>query len=265
MTRDAVIRVERRSGWVGGLDVVLAFVVGDDVGLEVLVVDFVEHGAHRRDAERHEQHARGRACQLRRQAEEPPHQAKRNEAARPASSRVSDVRWAMRRQDDLLRPALLTLMVVLAAAAVATPASAQQTVFVVRHAEKADESRDPLLSAAGQARAAALARHLKDAGITVAFVTDLQRTRLTAAPLTEALGIRAVILPAAATADMVDRIRRYHAHDVVLVVGHSNTVPDVLTRFGHTEPVTIRDDEYDALFVLVPRPGGPPAVVRLRY
>jgi broad specificity phosphatase PhoE len=147
----------------------------------------------------------------------------------------------------------------------ASPALAQRAVFVVRHAEKVDESRDPLLSPAGQARAAALARHLKDAGVTAAFVTDLQRTRLTAAPLTDALGIKPIVLPAAATQEMVDRIRRDHAQDVVLVVGHSNTVPAVLKLLGHTEPVTIRDDEYDALFVLMPRPGGPPGVVRLRF
>jgi broad specificity phosphatase PhoE len=157
---------------------------------------------------------------------------------------------------------LLTAMLLVAGQGLAL---AQKAVFVVRHAERADQSRDSALSAAGEARAAALARHLKDAGITAAFVTDLQRTRLTAAPLTDALGLKPIVLSAAATKDAVDRITREHAQDIVLVVGHSNTVPEVLNLFGHPEPVTIRDDEYDALFVLVPRPGTTPAVVRLRY
>jgi broad specificity phosphatase PhoE len=158
--------------------------------------------------------------------------------------------------------ALLSAMLVTASPA---PASAQKAVFVVRHAERADQSRDSALSAAGEARAVRLARHLEDAGISAAFVTDLQRTRLTAAPLTNALGLKPIVLSAAATKEAVDQITREHAQDIVLVVGHSNTVPDVLKLFGHTEPVAIRDDEYDALFVLVPRPGTTPAVLRLRY
>ena len=56
-------------------------------------------------------------------------------------------------------------LVALLAGAAAPPASAQTAVFVVRHAEKVDESEDPLLSAKGKARAQALARHLKSAGI----------------------------------------------------------------------------------------------------
>ena len=142
---------------------------------------------------------------------------------------------------------------------------AQRAVFVVRHAERVDQSRDSALSATGEARAAALARHLNDAGISAAFVTDLQRTRLTAAPLTDAQGLKPTVVPAGATQEMVERIKRDHAQDIVLVVGHSNTVPEVLKLFGHPEAVTIRDDEYDALFVLVPRPGTTPSVLRLRY
>lgn len=60
MTRNTVIRFERRGIRIGRLEVVLVFVVGDDAGLKVLVVDVVEHGAESRDAERHEQHARRR-------------------------------------------------------------------------------------------------------------------------------------------------------------------------------------------------------------
>ena len=52
---------------------------------------------------------------------------------------------------------------------------------------------------------------------------------------------------------------------MVLVVGHSNTVPDILMRLGHPDPVAIGDDEYDSLFVAVPRAGEPPAVLRLKY
>ena len=61
-----------------------------------------------------------------------------------------------------------------------SPVLAQKAVIVVRHAERADESQDSLLSAPGTARAEALARHLEQAGVTSIYVTQYQRTRLTA-------------------------------------------------------------------------------------
>ena len=62
-----------------------------------------------------------------------------------------------------------------------------------------------------------------------------------------------------------DRIRRRHANDVVLVVGHSNSVPQAIKLLGHPDPIEIGHDEYDSLFVVVPRGAGPPMVLRLRY
>jgi broad specificity phosphatase PhoE len=144
-------------------------------------------------------------------------------------------------------------------------ASAQKAVFVVRHGEKVDESVDPLLSAKGQARAQTLARHLRGAGIKAIFVTQYKRTALTAAPLAAALGLKPVMVPAGDAPALVDHIRKHYPEDVVLVVGHSNTVPAILERLGHPDPVTIGDDEFDNLFVTVPRPGRPPLLLTLKY
>lgn len=149
--------------------------------------------------------------------------------------------------------------------ATAIPARAQKAVLLVRHAEKVDESRDPPLSAAGKARALALARHLRTAGVKAIYVTQYQRTALTAAPLAAAAGLRPIVLPADERQQLVDRIRKENANDVVLVVGHTDTVPEVLRLMGHPEPVTIPGLEHDSLFVAVPREGGPPSVLRLRY
>ena len=149
--------------------------------------------------------------------------------------------------------------------ATAAPVRAQKAVILVRHAEKVDDSRDPLLSAAGKARARALARHLRTAGVKAIYVTQFRRTMLTAAPLAAAAGLQPVVLSADQTQALVDRIREENAHDVVLVVGHSDTVPEVLRRLGHAQPVTIGASEYDNLFVAIPRPEGAPAVLRLRY
>ena len=156
-------------------------------------------------------------------------------------------------------------LVTLLAVAAPPPASAQKAVFVVRHAEKVDESEDPLLSAKGKARAQVLARHLKGAGIQAIYVTEYKRTGLTAAPLAAALGLKPIVVYAADSPNLIGKIRENNAADAVLVVGHSNTLPDILKRLGHPDAVEIAGNEYDSLFVVVPRPGSPPAVLRLKY
>jgi len=61
--------------------------------------------------------------------------------------------------------------------------SAQPIVVIVRHAEKAaNGGNDPDLSSAGRARAEALARILKDSGITAIFTSEFKRTQETAVP-----------------------------------------------------------------------------------
>ena len=156
-------------------------------------------------------------------------------------------------------------LVALLAGAAAPPASAQKAVFVVRHAEKVDESEDPLLSAKGKARAQALARHVESAGIKAIYVTEFKRTALTAAPLAIALGLMPIVVYAADTPTLIEKIRKDNPADVVLVVGHSNTLPDILKRLGHPDTLEIAGTEYDNLFVAVPRPDRAPAVLRLKY
>jgi 2,3-bisphosphoglycerate-dependent phosphoglycerate mutase len=147
----------------------------------------------------------------------------------------------------------------------AAPARAQKAVFLVRHAEKVDESDDPLLSAAGKARARALARHLRTAGVKAIYVTQYKRTGLTATPLATAAGLKPIVIHSDARQEVVDRIRKDNPNDVVLIVGHSDSVPELLRLLGHPEPVTIGHAEYDNLFVAIPDKAGPPTVLRLRY
>jgi hypothetical protein len=64
---------------------------------------------------------------------------------------------------------------------------------------------------------------------------------------------------------MVKRIKRKNNRDVVLVVGHDSTIPRILELFGHRPRVTIGPNEYDNLFVIVPKEDSPPAVIRFRY
>jgi broad specificity phosphatase PhoE len=150
-------------------------------------------------------------------------------------------------------------------------ASAQGTIFLVRHAERADTETlkgappptgaDPSLSAAGQTRAAALASMLKDATITTIFVTEFKRTQETAAPLAKALGIKPTTIAADDTAGLIARLKKIAGN--VLVVGHSNTVPEIVKALGVTTPVSIGDQDFDNLFLVTA--GQPQRFVRLHY
>jgi broad specificity phosphatase PhoE len=128
-------------------------------------------------------------------------------------------------------------------------ASAQATIFIVRHAEKADATKDPDLSPAGRARAETLAKVLKDANITAIYVTEFKRTHETAAPLAHALGIEVTMVPAATTADLATKLKS--ASGNVLVVGHGNTIPDLMKALGIAAPLNLTDADYDNLFIVV--------------
>jgi broad specificity phosphatase PhoE len=144
-------------------------------------------------------------------------------------------------------------------------AAAQEAVYVVRHAERADSTADSELSADGVERSKALSKHLAAAGITRIFATERKRTVQTAAPLADTLKATTTIVQAADEAALVAKVRESKRTDRVLIVGHSNTVPSILRRLGVTETITIPDNEFDNLFIVVPNPGGSTVLLRLKY
>lgn len=161
--------------------------------------------------------------------------------------------------------ATAVLMLALSAA----EAAAQPMVFLVRHAERADAGMaaskmtgaDPDLSGAGVARANSLAAILKDARIRTVITTQYKRTRQTGDPVATAAGVPLTVIDSKDVAGVIKKIQS--ATGNVLVVGHSNSVPEILKGLGVTEPVTIPEDEFDSLFVVTR--GSPQAFVRLRY
>ena len=167
---------------------------------------------------------------------------------------------------------LMTSVALAALCLVPAVAQAQKVVILVRHAERADAGpapgggmtktpADPLLSAAGEARAQKLAAMLGDAGVTTIYTTEFRRTQDTAKPLAAKLGVTAQVVTANDLAGLVGKIKGSKPADVVFIVGHSNTVPDIIKQLGGPA-VTIADTEYDNLFVLVPQTG---ALTRIRY
>jgi phosphohistidine phosphatase SixA len=149
-----------------------------------------------------------------------------------------------------------SMIVFVLALLITSPAAAQSAVFLVRHAERADSApgasptmgADPDLSAAGRARAKSLATLLKDAKVTAIFATEFKRTQQTAAPLAKALRLTVKVIPSKSTADLVKQVEATRGN--VLVVGHSNSVPDVVKALGISTPLTIDDDDFDNLFIV---------------
>lgn len=138
--------------------------------------------------------------------------------------------------------------------AAAMPAAAQ-TVIIVRHAEKVDASADPLLSEAGQARARALAAALTDAHPSLILTSNLQRTGLTAAPTADyhSMTSEAVSLEDGIEAHLAALLARVEATPddaTILIVGHSDTVPQIARALGYAEAGDMPDCEYDRLTVL---------------
>jgi broad specificity phosphatase PhoE len=147
-----------------------------------------------------------------------------------------------------------------AAAPAPVAQGAARTVIVTRHAERADDgtTRDPALDEAGERRARALADALAGAGVDAILTTQFLRTRGTAAPLAERLGISAQVVEAGGgTTEHIAALRRVilarPAGSVTLVVGHSNTVPLLvrdLTGSAADRVPDMPESEYGTLYII---------------
>jgi broad specificity phosphatase PhoE len=135
-------------------------------------------------------------------------------------------------------------------------------VILVRHADPAAGGADPSLSPAGVHRAGVLAKMLADAGITAIFTSELRRTKETAKPLASLLNIVPVVIANDATA-AANQIKA--AGKRVLVVGHSNTVPEFIHALAGPANVVINPIEFDRLFVLEMPAHGADSLISIRY
>lgn len=153
-----------------------------------------------------------------------------------------------------------------------------RTVFLVRHAERADEPRqDPPLTTKGVARSEALARLLSTADIKAIYTSQFARTKLTAEPLAKQVGVTVAPIslkispsnPRAiaeeSTKETVDKILSNVSGGSVLVVGHSNSIPDVIKMLGGDVVPTIDEKKFDDLFVVTVYANGKAKVTHLKY
>lgn len=148
---------------------------------------------------------------------------------------------------------------------------ATTTVIFVRHAEKALIPADnPGLTEAGKNRAAELARQLVDAdvvaGVDAIYSTSYRRTEETVQPVATALGLPITPYDAQNTETIMDTIVKDHKGKIVLVVGHSNTVPALIGNMGASKKVPeINENEYDNIYIVSIPWFGKTKTIRLRY
>lgn len=160
-----------------------------------------------------------------------------------------------------LRLILLALLLGLSSMVVA----GEETVaFLVRHAEKVKTGTDPALSAAGMERATTLADLLAGAGITHIHSSNTTRTRSTAAPLASRLQLEVTLYDPRQLASLAERLRKTPGRH--LIVGHSNTTPELVGHLGGVAGDPIDEaGEYNRLYIVTLSAEEPSQTIVLRY
>jgi 2,3-bisphosphoglycerate-dependent phosphoglycerate mutase len=131
---------------------------------------------------------------------------------------------------------------------------AQTTVWIVRHAEKDlknPSDPDPALSIDGQERAKDLASLLLPKRVLAVYSTPFKRARQTAEPTAYGHGVIVQTYDPADPAALAASVLRQHKGGSVLIVGHSNTVLELVEAFGIKRPIpALSEDEYDYIFAV---------------
>lgn len=125
-----------------------------------------------------------------------------------------------------------------------------QTFYLVRHTEKVDDgSKDPVLTQPGQKRAQNIAAMLSHAGIKYIFSTDYQRTQLTAKPLADFLNVEITSYDPSQLPSFAIQLQALDGN--ALVVGHSNTTPQLAQLLSGQPAIELDESDYDHVFQVV--------------
>lgn len=147
---------------------------------------------------------------------------------------------------------------------------ATTTIIFFRHAEQTSHDEvDPPLSEAGQRRVAELTRQLVDAdvvaGIDAIYSTPYIRSLETARPLADRLDLPINTYSADDTEEILDTILKNHKGKIILVIGHSNTLPVLIANLGASKKVpAIAQNEFDNIYIISIPWFGKTKTIRLR-
>jgi len=151
------------------------------------------------------------------------------------------------------------------------------TVYLVRHAERADEPRqDPPLTEKGALRSQELARILSNANIKAIITSQFLRTKQTAEPVAKQANVAVTsislssnpsnprMISEQSTAEVTNKILE-RGGESVLVIGHSNSIPDVIKMLGGDVSPVIDEKKFDDLFVVTVYGKGKAKVAHMKY
>jgi 2,3-bisphosphoglycerate-dependent phosphoglycerate mutase len=142
------------------------------------------------------------------------------------------------------------------------------TFILVRHAEKdlTQSTNDPDLSAEGKTRADRLVEMLKKTEVQAIYSTPYKRTQQTVAPLASSKSLE-VVSYQGNKLEEVDTILKQHAGKTIVMVGHSNTIPQVVNYLVGEEKYRVMEDgDYGNIIVVsVVTKGKNAKVVWLKY
>jgi broad specificity phosphatase PhoE len=144
----------------------------------------------------------------------------------------------------------------------------QTTTFIVlRHAEKADNSKDPNLSVDGLKRAEELRKTLSPISVEAIYATPFNRTKQTVTPLATEKQMVITEYPVNKPyAELVNELLDAYRGKTVVIVGHSNTVPELLKVLSNnTFNISISENQFDNLFVVTLTDGKQPEVAPMKY
>ena len=144
-----------------------------------------------------------------------------------------------------------------------TAQNSPKTIYIVRHAEKQLEGKDPELAYVGEVRAKKLVQILEKESIKRVLSTDYTRTRNTAQPTAAAAGVTVEYYDPKNQEALVADLRSSEGN--ILVVGHSNTVSQLANAFvGEGEKFAdLTDLEYDFIYVVTLEKNGAKVVRKL--
>jgi len=140
------------------------------------------------------------------------------------------------------------LLPAITACATASSGPAGPAYYVMRHLDTPAGERDPDLTVDGRRRADVLAERFGHAPPRAIYVSDFKRTRQTAAPLAAKLGLTPKVYDPADTPALVARVKADAGP--VLIVGHSNTVPDIVAALGGERPGPLVHEDFGDVWTI---------------
>ena len=126
-----------------------------------------------------------------------------------------------------------------------------KAVYLFRHAEKQiiKGEDNPELTRAGFSRSNALAKAMADITPGLIYSSEYTRTQQTVAPLAKQWGSDIIIKTAKDPEAQVEAaLSNCNKH--VIIAGHSNTIPNLISLFGVMEEIAIEDNQYGDLFII---------------